>query len=110
MISASDFFKLLTTGLSLVAIRFFWILKPFVLAKPAWSVLTLIVTGTPASIPKGFPWFNFLSKFSAVSFAYLKVSTTIAFIFGLTLSMCLIVSLQISTAETSLFLNNFEIS
>ena len=50
-ISESDFFKFLITGLSCFAIRSFCILKPLVLAKPTWSVLTLTVTGTPASSP-----------------------------------------------------------
>jgi len=53
---------------------------------------------------------SFLSIAEAVFLASTKVSTTIAFIFGLTFSICSIVSLQISSAEICFVLKSLEIS
>src|ERR1700689_5526299 len=50
-ITAPALRKLSITGLLLRAITSRCSLRPLVLAKPCWSILTLTVTGTPASGP-----------------------------------------------------------
>ena len=47
--------RLSITGLLVAAITSRWSLSPLVVAKPSWSILTLTVTGTPASGPDVFP-------------------------------------------------------
>ncbi len=47
--------RLATTGLSSFATRSFCRRRPLVVAKPRWSALTLVVTGTPASGPSASP-------------------------------------------------------
>src|SRR5258708_6947046 len=47
--------KLSITGLLVAAITSRCSLRPLVVANPSWSILTLTVTGTPASGPKS--WF-----------------------------------------------------
>ena len=71
-------------GASSVAIRSFCRRRPLVVAWPAWSTLTLIVTGTPASGPTASP------RASAASMAAARASTwsgrqsTMALMRGLT--------------------------
>ena len=47
--------RLATGGLSSVAMRLDWMRSPLVVAKPAWSMLTYTVTGTPARGPGSSP-------------------------------------------------------
>ena len=84
IIIAPAFSKLSTTVLFLFAIKDLFNRKPFVDAKPVWSVLILTVTGTPAKQPNGLFFFLLSSKSFACFLAYSKVDTGIALILGLT--------------------------
>src|SRR5471032_2831854 len=55
-ITAPALRRLSITGLLVFAITSRCNLRPLVVANPCWSILTLTVTGTPASAPIG--WFR----------------------------------------------------
>ena len=102
--------RLVTTGLSCSAIRSCWIRIPLVLAKPRWSMLTLIVTGTAASRPPSSPAARRSSSAAASASACSGISCTTALIFGLIdCSRCRLAWIT-SVAEISRFLTRAAIS
>ncbi len=92
--------KLVTTGLSRSAIRFSCNFRPFVFAYPAWSMLTLTVTGTPANSPGSLPRSIAWSTNSAERRASSGVSMTTALSFPLIACRRLNADWVTSTAET----------
>ncbi len=78
--------KLSTTGLSLFAMVSRFSLTPLVVAKPSWSMLTLIVTGTPASSPSCSPRAIAASTADACASTSTGLWSTTALIRGLTAS------------------------
>ena len=53
MTMAPAFFQLATTGLSACAMRSRYAATPLTVAQPSWSTFSLMVTGTPCSVPTG---------------------------------------------------------
>src|ERR1700737_294628 len=84
MITAPARLRLATTGLSAAAILSRKATTPLSVGQPAWSVLTLIVTGTPCSGPRVSPRACASSAASAVASASSSSTRTTALIAGFT--------------------------
>src|SRR5580704_12787153 len=78
-------FRLATTGLSSVATKSFRGTTPLSVGSPAWSTLTLVVTGTPCSGGRAWPRERAASAVSAAARASSSSTRTTALIAGLTL-------------------------
>src|SRR6516165_6497445 len=76
--------RLAIDGLSSTATRLAKAATPFVVAQPFWSVLILVVTGTPCNAPTGLPRASSRSARSASSSASSESVSTTAFTAGLT--------------------------
>ncbi len=79
--------RLATTGLSPSAIRSRKATMPLSVGQPRWSVLTLVVTGTPCSGPTAWPAATARSAASAAASASSASGSTTALIRGLTASI-----------------------
>ena len=84
MMTAPAAVQFATTGLSSWAMRLRNATTPFVVAQPAWSMFSLIVTGTPCSAPRASPRATAASARSAAAPAAAPRSTVTAFSRGLT--------------------------
>ena len=77
--------RLATTGLSSLAMKSFSGTTPLSVGSPAWSTLTLVVTGTPCSGGRAWPRARAASAVSAAPRASSSRTRTTALIAGLTL-------------------------
>ena len=76
--------RLATTGLSSLAMKSFSGTTPLSVGNPAWSTLTLVVTGTPCSGGRAWPRARAASAVSAAARASGSSTRTTALIVGLT--------------------------
>jgi hypothetical protein len=98
--TAPDVRRLSITGLLLFATASRCSVKPFVVAKPSWSMLTFTVTGTPASGPGSSPRPIAASMAEACASTSAGRWSTTALILGLTASSRASAEVAASFAET----------